>query len=47
MTGTHLMSPKLGSILANDSDSYKYLAESIRMHPDPRIIKRNGVKFWF
>ena len=26
--------PKLGSLLANDSDSYQYLAESIRMHPD-------------
>ena len=25
--------PKLGSLLANDSDSYQYLAESIRMHP--------------
>ena len=26
--------PKLGEWVANDSDSYKYLAESIRMHPD-------------
>ena len=26
--------PKIGSLLANDSDSYKYLAESIRMHPN-------------
>ena len=31
--------PKLGSILANDSDSYKYLAESIRMHPDQELLK--------
>ena len=26
--------PKLGGWIANDSDSYQYLAESIRMHPD-------------
>jgi demethylmenaquinone methyltransferase/2-methoxy-6-polyprenyl-1,4-benzoquinol methylase len=26
--------PRLGEVFANDSDSYKYLAESIRMHPD-------------
>ena len=26
--------PRLGKVFANDSDSYKYLAESIRMHPD-------------
>ena len=25
--------PKLGKLLANDSESYQYLAESIRMHP--------------
>ena len=31
--------PKLGSLLANDSDSYKYLAESIRMHPDQDKLK--------
>ena len=31
--------PKLGSILANDSDSYQYLAESIRMHPDQEELK--------
>ena len=31
--------PKLGSILANDSDSYQYLAESIRMHPDQESLK--------
>ncbi len=28
------MLPFLGSIVAGDSDSYRYLAESIRMHPD-------------
>ena len=26
--------PLLGKLVANDSDSYQYLAESIRMHPD-------------
>ncbi len=31
--------PRLGSIIANDSDSYKYLAESIRMHPDQEKLK--------
>ncbi|MFL2722655.1 MAG: class I SAM-dependent methyltransferase [Gammaproteobacteria bacterium] len=31
--------PKLGSLLANDSDSYQYLAESIRMHPDQDKLK--------
>ena len=31
--------PKLGSILAKDSDSYQYLAESIRMHPDQEELK--------
>ena len=32
--------PKLGSMLANDSDSYQYLAESIRMHPDQELLKK-------
>ena len=32
--------PKLGSLLANDSDSYQYLAESIRMHPDQEQLKK-------
>lgn len=26
--------PQLGQMIAGDADSYKYLAESIRMHPD-------------
>ncbi len=26
--------PKLGKVIANDEDSYRYLAESIRKHPD-------------
>ena len=31
--------PRLGKIIANDSDSYQYLAESIRMHPDQETLK--------
>tara|TARA_B100001250_G_scaffold307547_1_gene269381 strand:+ start:1066 stop:1806 length:741 start_codon:yes stop_codon:yes gene_type:complete len=32
--------PRLGSMLANDSESYQYLAESIRMHPDQELLKK-------
>ena len=31
--------PLMGKLIANDSESYKYLAESIRMHPDQRTLK--------
>lgn len=31
--------PWLGKRLLNDSDSYRYLAESIRMHPDQNTLK--------
>jgi demethylmenaquinone methyltransferase/2-methoxy-6-polyprenyl-1,4-benzoquinol methylase len=31
--------PKLGRLIANDEDSYRYLAESIRMHPDQQTLK--------
>jgi demethylmenaquinone methyltransferase/2-methoxy-6-polyprenyl-1,4-benzoquinol methylase len=31
--------PKLGQIFTNDSESYQYLAESIRMHPDQETLK--------
>jgi len=31
--------PLLGKIVANDADSYRYLAESIRMHPDQEQLK--------
>ena len=31
--------PRLGSLLANDSESYQYLAESIRMHPDQETLR--------
>ena len=30
--------PRLGSIVAGDSASYRYLAESIRMHPDQETL---------
>ena len=30
--------PKLGQFVAQDSDSYRYLAESIRMHPDQETL---------
>jgi len=31
--------PTLGKLVANDPDSYQYLAESIRMHPDQETLK--------
>lgn len=31
--------PKLGQLVANDPESYQYLAESIRMHPDQESLK--------
>jgi len=31
--------PRLGALLANDSASYRYLAESIRRHPDQETLK--------
>ena len=30
--------PRLGSIIAGDEASYRYLAESIRMHPDQETL---------
>ncbi len=32
--------PKMGKLIANDEDSYQYLAESIRMHPDQETLKQ-------
>ncbi|MGH8671573.1 MAG: bifunctional demethylmenaquinone methyltransferase/2-methoxy-6-polyprenyl-1,4-benzoquinol methylase UbiE [Burkholderiales bacterium] len=32
--------PALGELIAGDADSYRYLAESIRVHPDQRQLKR-------
>ena len=31
--------PRLGRLVAGDADSYRYLAESIRMHPDQATLK--------
>lgn len=31
--------PRLGSLVAGDADSYRYLAESIRMHPNQAELK--------
>ncbi len=31
--------PMMGKIIANDAESYRYLAESIRMHPDQATLK--------
>ncbi|MBA0901601.1 MAG: bifunctional demethylmenaquinone methyltransferase/2-methoxy-6-polyprenyl-1,4-benzoquinol methylase UbiE [Candidatus Nitrotoga sp.] len=31
--------PRLGQLIANDSESYRYLAESIRMHPSQEELK--------
>ena len=32
--------PKIGKWVANDEDSYRYLAESIRMHPDQETLRQ-------
>ncbi len=39
--------PKLGKLVANDEDSYRYLAESIRMHPGQEALRQmmRGVGF--
>jgi demethylmenaquinone methyltransferase/2-methoxy-6-polyprenyl-1,4-benzoquinol methylase len=29
----------MGKLIANDAESYQYLAESIRMHPDQETLK--------
>jgi demethylmenaquinone methyltransferase / 2-methoxy-6-polyprenyl-1,4-benzoquinol methylase len=34
----HLL-PKIGQLVANDANSYQYLAESIRMHPAQEVLK--------
>ena len=32
--------PVMGKVLAQDAESYRYLAESIRMHPDQETLKQ-------
>jgi len=32
--------PKLGEWIASDRESYQYLVESIRMHPDQETLKQ-------
>lgn len=32
--------PAMGQLVANDRESYQYLAESIRMHPDQETLKQ-------
>lgn len=39
--------PKMGAIFANDSESYQYLAESIRMHPDQETLKAMMIEAGF
>ncbi|WP_207092388.1 alpha-D-ribose 1-methylphosphonate 5-phosphate C-P-lyase PhnJ, partial [Pantoea agglomerans] len=31
--------PRIGQLVAQDAESYRYLAESIRMHPDQETLK--------
>lgn len=31
--------PRMGKLITNDADSYQYLAESIRMHPDQETLR--------
>ncbi|HEC27267.1 MAG TPA: bifunctional demethylmenaquinone methyltransferase/2-methoxy-6-polyprenyl-1,4-benzoquinol methylase UbiE [Gammaproteobacteria bacterium] len=39
--------PQLGKIIANDEASYRYLAESIRKHPDQETLKAMMVEAGF
>ncbi|MDG9926658.1 MULTISPECIES: bifunctional demethylmenaquinone methyltransferase/2-methoxy-6-polyprenyl-1,4-benzoquinol methylase UbiE [Pseudomonas] len=39
--------PLAGKLITNDSDSYRYLAESIRMHPDQETLKAMMVEAGF
>jgi demethylmenaquinone methyltransferase/2-methoxy-6-polyprenyl-1,4-benzoquinol methylase len=39
--------PRLGQWVAGDADSYRYLAESIRMHPDQEALKVLMKQFGF
>lgn len=39
--------PMMGQLIANDKESYQYLAESIRMHPDQETLKAMMVEAGF
>ncbi len=39
--------PLMGKLIARDADSYRYLAESIRMHPDQKTLKGMMVEAGF
>ncbi len=39
--------PMLGKFVANDAESYQYLAESIRMHPDQETLKKMVIEAGF
>lgn len=39
--------PKMGKMIAGDEESYRYLAESIRMHPDQDTLKQMMVDVGF
>ncbi|MFS1525117.1 bifunctional demethylmenaquinone methyltransferase/2-methoxy-6-polyprenyl-1,4-benzoquinol methylase UbiE [Microbulbifer sp. 2304DJ12-6] len=39
--------PLMGKLVANDADSYRYLAESIRRHPDQETLKQMMVEAGF
>jgi len=39
--------PLLGKLIANDADSYRYLAESIRKHPDQETLKHMMIEAGF
>ena len=41
------MLPKMGELVASDAGSYRYLAESIRMHPDQESLKQMMVEAGF
>jgi demethylmenaquinone methyltransferase/2-methoxy-6-polyprenyl-1,4-benzoquinol methylase len=39
--------PLMGKLVTNDSESYRYLAESIRMHPNQETLKSMMVEAGF
>jgi demethylmenaquinone methyltransferase / 2-methoxy-6-polyprenyl-1,4-benzoquinol methylase len=39
--------PRIGQLVADDADSYRYLAESIRKHPDQETLKQMMISAGF